>query len=211
MLWLNVKRYAIRSFAMSGLFYAGKWLLLDLLSTIFFLVVFSVTNNIYTATGMGIAIGVGQVAYLKLRDRPIDLMQWMSLGLVVVFGGATLLTHNPHFVMVKPTLIYLAVGAVMMKRGWMMRYVPPVAHELGADLIVGFGYVWAGLMFFTAAANLVLALGDPKLWLLFLAVFPAGSKIVLFFIQYATMRVIVGHRHHQAELAQPMAAGAQAA
>ena len=195
---------------MSGLFYAGKWLLLDLLSTIFFLVVFSVTKNIYTATGMGIAIGVAQVLYLKLRDRPIDLMQWMSLGLVVVFGGATLLTHNPHFVMVKPTLIYIAIGVVMMKRGWMMPYVPPVAHELGGDLIVGFGYVWAGLMFFTAAANLVLALGDTKLWVEFLAVFPAGSKVVLFFIQYATMRVVVGRRHREAERAAPMGSEAQA-
>ena len=197
---------------MSGLFYAGKWLLLDLLSTVFFVIVFSVTDNIYVATGMGIAIGVAQVLYLKARSRPIDLMQWMSLGLVVVFGGATLLTHNPHFVMVKPTLIYIAVGVVMMQRGWMMRYIPPVAVPLGGDLIVGFGYVWAGLMFFTAAANLALAFGDPKLWVTFLAVFPAGSKIVLFFIQYATMRVVITRRSRRAEaLPAPMAAEAQAA
>jgi len=182
---------------MSGLFYAGKWLLLDLMSTIFFLVVFSVTNNIYVATGTGIAIGIAQVLYLKVRARPIDLMQWMSLGLVVVFGGATLITHNPHFVMAKPTLIYIAVGIVMLKRGWMMRYIPPIAMEDGEDLIMGFGYVWAGLMFFTAAANLVLALGDPKLWVAFLAIFPAGSKIVLFFIQYAVMRVVITERRRR--------------
>lgn len=197
---------------MSGLFYAGKWLLLDLLSTVFFLVVFSVTNNIYIATAMGIGIGVAQVAWLKLRARPVDLMQWMSLGLVVVFGSATLLTHNPHFVMVKPTLIYIAVGVVMMKRGWMTRYIPPVAMEDGADLITGFGYIWAGLMFFTAAANLVLAMGDPKLWVTFLAVFPAGSKIALFFVQYLTMRVVITQRRgRKAALSAPVAAEAQAA
>ena len=183
---------------MSGLFYAGKWLLLDLLSTVFFLVVFSLTKNIYLATGLGIAIGVAQVAWLKLRRRPVDLMQWASLGLVVVFGGATLITHNPHFVMVKPTLIYIAVGVVMMQPGWMLRYVPPVVHEEAADIIRVFGYVWAGLMFFTAAANLVLALGDPKLWVEFLAVFPAGSKITLFAIQYITMRVVITQRRRQA-------------
>jgi len=184
---------------MSGLFYAGKWLLLDLLSTVIFVVVFSATNNIYAATGAGIAIGIAQVLYLKFRARSIDLMQWMSLGLVVVFGGATLLTHNPHFVMVKPTLIYIAVGIVMLKRGWMKRYIPPVATEDGDDLILAFGYVWAGLMFFTAAANLVLALGDTKLWIAFLAIFPAGSKIVLFFVQYAVMRVVItGRRRRKA-------------
>jgi intracellular septation protein A len=183
---------------MSGLFHAGKWLLLDLLSTVFFLVVFSVTNNIYVATGMGIGIGVAQVAWLKLRARPIDLMQWMSLGLVVVFGGATLITHNPHFVMVKPTLIYIAIGVVMLKPGWLLRYIPAVAHAEGADLINLFGYIWSGLMFFTAAANLVLAMGDTKLWVEFLAIFPAGSKIVLFFIQYATMRVVITQRRRKA-------------
>jgi len=116
-----------------------------------------------------------------------------------VFGGATLITHNPHFVMVKPTLIYIAVGIVMLKRGWMKRYIPPVATEDGDDLILAFGYVWAGLMFFTAAANLVLALGDTKLWIAFLAIFPAGSKIVLFFVQYAVMRVVItGRRRRKA-------------
>ena len=196
---------------MSGLFYAGKWLLLDMLSTVFFLVVFSFTNNIYLATALGIAIGVAQVIYLKARRRPVDLMQWMSLGLVLVFGTATLLTHNPHFMMVKPTLIYVAVGLVMMKPGWMLRYVPPVAHELGADLIRGFGYVWAGLMFFTAAANLVLAMGDPKLWIQFLAIFPLASKLGLFAIQYLTMRVVVGARHRRAEQLGGALTDAQAA
>ena len=196
---------------MSGLFYAGKWLLLDMLSTVFFVVVFSFTKNIYLATALGIGIGVAQLAWLKARRRPVDLMQWASLGLVVVFGSATLLTHNPHFMMVKPTLIYIAVGVVMLQPGWMLRYVPPAAHEQGADLIRVFGYVWAGLMFFTAAANLVLALGDPKLWIEFLAVFPLASKLGLFGIQYATMRVVVGARHRRAEQAAVAVAGVQAA
>lgn len=196
---------------MSGLFYAGKWLLLDLLSTVFFLVIFSVTNNIYVATGLGIAIGVAQVAYFKIRRRPIDLMQWMSLGLVVVFGGATLLTHNPHFVMLKPSLIYIAVGVVMLQPGWMLRYIPPEVHHDGADLIRVFGYIWAGLMFFTAAANVALALGDPKLWVRFLAVFPATSKLVLFGIQYTTMRVVITQRRRRAALAAPAAAEVQPA
>jgi intracellular septation protein len=186
---------------MNGLFHAGKWLLLDLLSTIFFLVVFAVTGNIYVATGLGIATGVSQVLILKVRRKPVDLMQWMSLGLVVVFGGATLITRNPHFVMVKPTLIYLAVAIVMLKRGWMTRYMPPVAVEDGADLIVVFGYVWAGLMAFTALANLAVALTmDTRTWAAFLAVFPLGSKIVLFFAQYLAMRIVITRRRRAAAL-----------
>jgi intracellular septation protein A len=194
---------------MSGLFYAGKWLLMDLLSTIFFLVVFSFSHNIFVATGLGIGVGIAQIAWLKLRQSPIDLMQWMSLGLVVVFGGATLITHNPHFVMVKPTLIYLVVGSIMLRPNWMRRYIPAEAGEDGDDLVFVFGYIWSGLMFFTAAANLVLALGDPKLWVEFLAVFPLGSKLVLFFIQYAVMRVVITQRRRR-RLALPSGAVAEA-
>ena len=36
----------------------------------------------------------------------------MSLGLVVVFGGASLVTHDPRFIMLKPTLIYAVIGGV---------------------------------------------------------------------------------------------------
>ena len=49
-----------------------------------------------------------------------------------------------------------ALLAVMLKRGWMVRYLPPIAEGRGEGLMVAFGYAWAGLMFLTAAANLVL-------------------------------------------------------
>ena len=58
-----------------------------------------------------------------------------------------------------------------------------------------FGYVWAGLMFATAAANLYVALNlDPKTWAWFVGVVPLASKLALFAIQYLTMRLIVRGR-----------------
>ncbi|HEY2661151.1 MAG TPA: septation protein IspZ [Caulobacteraceae bacterium] len=182
--------------------HAGKWLAADMLSTLFFVGVYAATHSIYVATGLGIAVGVAQIAYLKARRARIDTMQWMSLGLVVVFGSASLLTHDPRFVMLKPTLIYAALGAVMMKRGWMARYVPPVALPWSGDVVNAFGYVWAGLMFLTGALNLALvAHGDPKLWAWFIGVVPLASKLVLFSVQYVSTRMIVLARHRAAALA----------
>jgi intracellular septation protein A len=173
------------------LFHAGKWIVSDLFSTFLFVGLYAATHSVYAATGLAIAAGVGQLAWLKLRRQPIDLMQWMSLGLVVVFGGASLLTHDPRFVMLKPTLIYIAVGVVMLKKGWMTRYIPPIALRWSRDVSIVFGYVWAGMMFATAALNLFLvAYGDPKLWAIFLGVVPLGSKLALFAVQYLTMRTI---------------------
>ena len=174
------------------LVHAGKWLVADLFSTLTFVGLYALSHSIYVATGLGIAAGVAQVAYLKYRRAPIDVMQWMSLGLVVVFGGASLLTRDPRFVMVKPTLIYAAIGVVMLKRGWMTRYMPPVSLVWARGLGEAFGYVWAAMMFLTGALNIALvAHGDPRLWAWWLGVFPIASKMALVAVQYVTMRTVI--------------------
>ena len=114
--------------------------------------------------------------------------------LVLVFGTASLLTHDMRFLMVKPTIVYLLVGAFMLKRGWMLRYMPPIAAGRGEDVMVGFGYVWAGLMFVSGIANAVVAVAFTDHWVAFMAVFPMASKIALFAIQYLTMRFVVRRR-----------------
>jgi len=163
--------------------HAGKWIAADLFSTLLFVTLYALTHSVYAATGLAILAGLLQIAYLKLRRTPVDAMQWMSLGLVVVFGGASLLTRDPRFIMLKPTLIYAVIGVVMLKPNWMVRYMPPV---------VFFSYVWAGMMFLTAAINLALvAHGDPKLWAWFIGVFPIASKLALFMVQYLATRLIV--------------------
>jgi len=59
-------------------------------------------------------------------------------------------------------------------------------------VVVFFSYVWAGMMFLTAAINLALvAHGDPKLWAWFIGVFPIASKLALFMVQYLATRLIV--------------------
>jgi len=49
----------------------------------------------------------------------------------------------------------------MLKPGWMNRYLPERAMEIVPDVGVVFGYIWSGLMFFSAGLNLVLALRLP--------------------------------------------------
>lgn len=176
---------------MRDLFAAAKLLLLDLASTVFFLVVFLLSKNIPLAVALGVALGVAQIGWEFVRKRPIDTMQWLSLFLVVGAGTATLITNDPRFVMVKPSLIYLVVGVVMLKPGWMNRYLPPVAKELVPDLAFIFGFIWSGLMFFSAALNLIVALNFSVVtWASFMSVYGIVSKLGLFLIQYATMRYI---------------------
>ena len=176
---------------MRNLFHAGKFLLLDMASTLFFLALYLLTGNIPLAVGLGITLGFIQIGWELARRKPIGTMQWLSLILVVASGSATLLTNDPRFVMLKPTLIYAIVGVVMLKPGWMNRYLPPIALELIPDVAVIFGYFWSGLMFFSAALNLVVALNFSVVtWASFMSAYGIVSKLALFLIQYNVMHAI---------------------
>jgi intracellular septation protein len=182
---------------MKSLFDAGKLLLLDMASTFFFLVLYLLTGNVTLSVLLAMALGAAQIGWQIARRQPIDTMQWMSLFLVLGAGTVTLITDDPRFVMVKPSVIYVIVGIVMLKRGWINRYLPPVANEFVPDIAIIFGYAWAGLMFFSAALNLVVALNFSVVtWSASMSVYAIVSKAVLFLIGYVTMRTMTIRRRN---------------
>lgn len=173
----------------------------DFVSTLAFALIFSLSHSLVVSLAAGLLLGVLGVAWTRARGHAVDPIQWLSLGLVVVFGGAGLLTHDARFVMFKPTVIYLAVAAVMLKPGWMRRYLPPKAQGHGLGVSDAFGYVWSAAMAALAIANLALALhGDVRLWGGFLAVAPLALKLTLGVAQYVLTRrsVIRAIRREQA-------------
>jgi intracellular septation protein A len=187
---------------MNNLLYAIRPLFADLASTFIFVIVSAVTHNPMAATAAAMSYGIGQVVWLKLKGRPVAPLQWMSLGLVVVFGTATLLTDNSRFMMLKPTVIYVLIGGVMLRRGWMLRYMPPAAAGLAEDQMIRWGYVWSGLMFLSAALNLALALlSTLAVWSAFSTIFLPGSKIALFLVQYFSIRATSMRRARAARAA----------
>jgi intracellular septation protein A len=136
---------------------------------------------------------------LLARKKPIGTIQWLSVILVISSGAATLLTNDARFVMAKPSVIYVIVGAVMLKPGWMNRYMPPIALATVPDIVYAFGFIWAGLMFASAALNVVLVLTlDATTWSAVISVYGIVSKLALFLIQYAAMNVIGRRRAREA-------------
>ena len=172
------------------LIYAIVPLLFDSLGVIVFAVLLAMHVDLVVATGVAAAIACAVVAWELVRRRSVAAMQWLSLVMVVVSAGATLMTHDPRFVMVKPTVIYAVIGAAMLRRGWMNRYVPPDRLAVVEDLMTRFGYVWSGMMFVTGALNLVVAVAFTVWWPTFIAVFPLVSKLGLFAVQFAIVRFI---------------------
>jgi len=168
----------------------------DLLATIFFLVVYALSGDIFIATGVAIAAGLVQIAYLKVRRRPIDLLQWGSLALVVVLGGATIATRDGHFIMMKPSIIHFAIAAIMLRRGWMGRYLPRIATDnLPQSMIVGAGYAWAALMALLGVTNLIVAWAfDEHVWIWFISIGAVGAKLVFALGLFALFQYTVRRR-----------------
>ena len=170
-------------------------------STLLFLAVYVLTDNLFVAVGLGMALGVGQIGWQLAKKKPVEALQWMSLIIIMASGTATFFTRDPLFIMLKPSVIYVVVGIVMLKRGWMNRYLPPIALATVPDLGIVFGYVWAGLMFFSAALNIALALSlDVTTWAAVKSVWAIGSKVGLFLIQYTVMKT-TGVRRARAMMA----------
>jgi intracellular septation protein A len=164
----------------------------DFFSTIVFLAVYFATDNVLLATGIAIAGAIAQVVYSRIKGETLGFMTWASLALGIVLGSATLLTKDPRFVLAKPSIAHFAIGAIMLRRGWMLRYVPPIVAETIPEYVTLAGYAWAALMFAIGAGTIAVATtGDIKLWATYVTLVAAGLKIAAFAIQYVLFRVIV--------------------
>jgi intracellular septation protein len=170
-------------------------LLADFFSTIVFLAIYLATNSIVLATSLAIAGAIGQVIYARVSGKELSFMTWASLGLVIVLGGVTLLTQDPRFVLAKPSIAHFAIGAIMLRRDWMLRYMPPVVSETIPDCVTVAGYAWAILMFALGAGTIAVAsTGDLKLWAIYVSFVSVGAKILAFAVQYVVFRLLVTSR-----------------
>jgi intracellular septation protein len=167
----------------------------DFLSTILFLAIYLITDNVLLATGVAIAGAIAQVIYARVKGKPLGFMTYASLALVIVLGSATLLTNDPRFVLAKPAIGHFAIGAIMLKRGWLLRYLPPVVTETIPEYVTLAGFAWAALMFALGCGTIAVALtGDMKLWTFYVTVVLVGAKLAAFAIQYVAFRIVITNR-----------------
>ncbi|WFU08017.1 septation protein IspZ [Rhizobium sp. CB3090] len=181
--------------AMKSFFDAVGLLLADLASSLLFIVLLSLTGNAALSVCLAIALGLAQIGIQFIRRKPIDIMEWLSLFLVIAAGIATLLTDDPRFVLFKPSIIYAIVGVVMLKPGWMNRYLPAIARSVAPDVATYVGFVWAGLMFVSGALNAFLGIEfDLHTWAVVMPAFGIVSKAVLMVAGFAAIRLTVSRR-----------------
>ncbi|WP_168452264.1 inner membrane-spanning protein YciB [Sphingopyxis microcysteis] len=179
---------------MRTLLYAIGPMLFDSLGVILFAVLLATGAGILVATVAGTAVALAVVGYELVRGRKVAALQWISLASVLFAAAATLFTGDPRFVMAKPTIVYLIVGSVMLRKGWLNRYIPPEQLALVGDVMERFGMIWSAMMFASAGLNLIIAIFFTAWWPLFIGVFPLASKFGLFAIHVAVVHFVMKAR-----------------
>ena len=117
--------------------------------------------GIYLATLVAIVASVGQIVWVKLSGRKTDTMMWVSLGIIVVFGGATLALHNENFIKWKPTVLYwvfsvIVFGAALMGKN-VIRGLMEKQMELPDAAWSRLNLSWGSFFAFMGVANLAVA------------------------------------------------------
>src|SRR5262245_48739238 len=106
-------------------------LLADYFPLLLFFIAFK-WQGIYFATGVAIVASVIQILWLRWKRGRVAPVHWISLAIIVVFGGATLILHDEAFIKWKPTVLYglfgliLAVGRVGFGRNLISYAMPGI-------------------------------------------------------------------------------------
>lgn len=164
--------------------------LFDLFPVILFFVAFKLAD-IYVATAVAIAATFIQVGWLKLRGKRVDAMLWASLGIIAVFGGATLLLQDETFIKWKPTVLYwllggvLAVAALVFRRN-LIRTMLSQQVQLPDPVWSRLNWSWVGFFAFMGALNLYVAYNySTDLWVNFKLFGGMGLMLVFVVVQAA--------------------------
>lgn len=163
-------------------------LLLDFFPIILFFVAYKVWG-IYAATGVAIAATVVQLAYMRIKTGKTEPMQWVSLAIIVVFGGATLLAHNENFIKWKPTVLYWVMGTVLLIGQLVfnknfIRTLMGTQIQLPDPVWKNLNWGWTGFFAVMGALNLWVAFNfDTDTWVNFKLFGGMGLMIVFVIAQ----------------------------
>ena len=87
--------------------------LLEFFPIVLFFVAYKL-YDIYVATAVVIVATIFQVLIYWLRYRKVETMQWITLGLILVMGGATLYLQDEQFIKWKLTIIEWLFGLAFL-------------------------------------------------------------------------------------------------
>lgn len=141
---------------------------------------------ILLATIVVIVATMAQIAWVHFRHGKVDKMLWVSLALVTVFGGMTLIFQDETFIKWKPTILYwvfagtMAFSALVLKKN-------PIKAMLGEQMTLPepvwdkVNLSWIAFFLFMGALNLIVAFNfSTDIWVDFKLF--GGMGLLLLFV-----------------------------
>ncbi len=135
--------------------------LFDLFPLLLFFAAFKF-YDIFVATAVAIAASFVQVGWFWYRNRRFETMHLVTLGVIAVFGGLTLILHDDVFIMWKPTIVNWAFAAILLgsqftRRRTVMEFMLGANMQLPARVWRKLNLSWALFFIVLGALNLYVA------------------------------------------------------
>ncbi len=145
--------------------------------------------GIYVATTVAIIATIIQVALMWFKNRKVEKMQIVTLVMIIVFGGATLLLKDEMFIKWKPTVINWIFGLTFLGSQY-FGDKPIVERMMGGNITLPeniwrkLNSMWAIFFILLGCINVyVIYQFDTNTWVNFKLFGMLGLMVLFVFIQ----------------------------
>ena len=126
--------------------------------------VFYKLYDIYVATAVAILASLGQVGYFWFKNRRVEIMHLVTLGLLAVFGGLTIVLQDRTFIMWKPSIVNWLFAAAFLVSQYMgprplIERMMSHAIEVPTQIWRRLNLIWVVFFILMGLANLAVANG----------------------------------------------------
>jgi len=129
--------------------------------------------DIYVATAVAIVAGIAQVAYSYFINKKVENMHWVTLVLIIVFGGLTLALQDEMFIKWKPSVVnwlfaIAFLGSQYIGKKTLIERMLGGSIELPKEIWNRLNLAWVGFFGFLGLVNVfVVYTFDTDTWVNF--------------------------------------------
>ena len=151
--------------------------LFDFFPVLAFFIAFYLPENrdqaIYVATATAIIASIIQIGVHWFRNKRVEKMHLITLVMILVLGGATLLLHDERYIKWKPTAVYWAFAVVLtlsqlLAKKNIIKSMLGKQIELPENVWGPLNLSWAGFFTIVGIINLYIAFNfSTEVWVNF--------------------------------------------
>ncbi|MBJ7536756.1 septation protein A [Marinomonas transparens] len=164
-------------------------ILFDFLPIVIFFVVYKMTGDIILATAVLIPAAILQVGYTWLKYKKVEKMHLVSLILIILLGGATVLMGDGDFIKWKPTIVN-GLFAIVFFGSQFIGERNIIQRMMGDKLELPFkvwrtlNLAWVGFFIVSGLTNLYVAFTySEEIWVDFKLFGLLGMTVVFILLQ----------------------------